>query len=117
MSVFRKSALDRLSSPERLDTVFVAASRGYWIAALALGLLVAAALLWSLVGRIPTRVAGDGILLSARGEVFSAPAKGPGSLLRFNVQPGQRVSAGQPVAVIDQTLTVRRRDAEAAMLA
>lgn len=117
MSLFRKSALDRLSSPERLDTVFVAASPGYWIAFLALALLVGAAVVWSLVGRIPTRVAGDGILLSARGEVFSAAAKGPGSLLEFKVQPGERVTAGRVVAVIDQTVAVRRRDAEAAMLA
>lgn len=117
MSLFRKSALDRLSSPERLDTVFVAASPGYWIAFLALALLVAAAVAWSLIGRLPTRVAGDGILLSARGEVFSAPARGPGSLVEFRVQPGERVVAGQVVAVIDQGLTVRRRDAEAATLA
>lgn len=117
MSLFRKSALDRLSSPERLDTVFVAASPGYWIAFLALALLVAAAVAWSLIGRLPTRVAGDGILLSARGEVFSAPARGPGSLVEFRVQPGERVAAGQILAVIDQGLTVRRRDAEAATLA
>ncbi|MBP2230946.1 HlyD family secretion protein [Azospirillum agricola] len=117
MSLFRKSALDRLSSPERLDTVFVAASPGYWIAFLALALLVASAVAWSLIGRLPTRVAGDGILLSARGEVFSAAAKGPGSLREFLVQPGERVSAGQTLAVIDQSLAVRRRDAEAATLA
>lgn len=116
MSLFRKSALDRLSSPERLDTVFVAASPGYWIAFLAVALLVGAAVAWSVVGRLPTRVAGDGILLSARGEVFSAPARGAGSLLEFKVQPGQRVTAGQALAVIDQTLTRRRRDGEAATL-
>lgn len=117
MSLFRKSALDRLSSPDRLDTVFVAASPGYWIAFLALALLVAAAVAWSLVGRLPTRVAGDGILLSARGEVFSAPARGAGSLVEFRVQPGQRVVAGQTLAIIDQTIAIRRRDAEAATLA
>lgn len=117
MSLFRKSALDRLSGPERLDTVFVAASPGYWIAFLAVALLVAAAVAWSLVGRLPTRIAGNGILLSARGEVFSAPARGPGVLMEFRVQPGQRVVAGQTLAIIDQTLTIRRRDAEAATLA
>ncbi|WP_158600005.1 hypothetical protein [Azospirillum cavernae] len=51
MSLFRKSALDRLSSPERLDTVFVAASPGYWIAFLAVALLVGAAIAWSVVGQ------------------------------------------------------------------
>lgn len=117
MSLFRKSALDRLSSPDRLDTVFVAASPGYWVAFLALALLVAAAVAWSLIGRLPTRVAGDGILLSARGEVFSAPARGAGSLVEFRVQPGQRVVAGQTLAIIDQTIAIRRRDAEAATLA
>ncbi|MGQ9369420.1 NHLP bacteriocin system secretion protein [Azospirillum sp. ST 5-10] len=116
MTLFRKSALDRLSSPERLDTVFVAAPTGYWIAFLAAALLIGAAVVWSLVGRIPTRVAGDGILLSARGEVFSAAAKGGGSLLEFRVQPGQRVAAGDTLAVIDQSLVLRRRDAEAATL-
>lgn len=117
MSLFRKSALDRLSSPDRLDTVFVAASPGCWIAFLALALLVAAAVAWSLIGRLPTRVAGDGILLSARGEVFSAPARGAGSLVEFRVQPGQRVVAGQTLAIVDQTIAIRRRDAEAATLA
>lgn len=117
MSLFRKSALDRLSSPDRLDTVFVAASPGYWIAFLALALLVAAAVTWSLIGRLPTRVAGDGILLSARGEVFSAPARGAGSLVEFRVQPGQRVVAGQTLAIVDQTIAIRRRDAEVATLA
>ncbi|WP_431858159.1 NHLP bacteriocin system secretion protein [Azospirillum sp.] len=116
MSLFRKSALDRLSSPERLDTVFVAAPPRTWIVFAAVALLVAAAVVWSVVGRIPTRIAGDGIVMSARSEVFSAAAKAAGSLLEFRVQPGERVAAGQTLAVISQSLAARRRDAEEATL-
>ena len=46
----RKQALDRLSTPDRLDHLLTLTSRRSWLALAAAGVVLAAALVWSLAG-------------------------------------------------------------------
>ena len=63
-SVFREAAIERLSSPDQLDLLVPVTRPADWIGAV----VIAAALLllatWGFLGRVPTRVAGEGMVLS-----------------------------------------------------
>lgn len=99
--IFRKVALDRLSSPEQLDQLMHTTSPRGWIALTALWLLLAVAVAWGFVGELPERVLGSGILTRAGG-VLEVVGPAPGRVTRLAVQVGDTVRAGQVVAWIDQ---------------
>ncbi|NBN79950.1 NHLP bacteriocin system secretion protein [Microvirga tunisiensis] len=96
--LFRKSALDRLSSPEQLDQLIRLTRPRDWIAMLAVLSLIGLALAWSILGRVPERVKGSGILITSGGRVVDAVAIGEGTLSEILVPVGGRVSQGEQVA-------------------
>ena len=52
--IFRKAALERLSSPEQLDQLMQITNSKGWLALIALAIILGAALVWAIFGRIPT---------------------------------------------------------------
>ena len=56
--LFRKEALERISSPERLDQIMQVVSFKKWIPLAAFGTIITAGVAWSVVGRIPVTVDG-----------------------------------------------------------
>ena len=66
-SIFRKSALQKLSSPEQLDQTITVIRLQGWIALCALGALLVTVFVWSLVGSIPEKVKGNGVLINSSG--------------------------------------------------
>src|SRR6516162_4779951 len=69
-NIFRKVALERLSSPEQLDRLITLSSPIGWAALAALAALLAAVVAWGIFGGVPTRVEGAGILVTRDGHVF-----------------------------------------------
>src|SRR4051794_19821299 len=61
--IFRKVALERLSSPDELDQLMHVTSPRGWIALAATALLLVSALLWAILVTIPTTVSGRGVLV------------------------------------------------------
>jgi HlyD family secretion protein len=106
--IFRKAALDRLSSPDQLDQLIDVTRPADWIAALVIGLALVGAATWGVVGRIPTRVAGEGILISDAGRMVDAVSAVAGRLASVEVSVGDRVVQGQLIAQIAQTDTEQR---------
>jgi len=106
--IFRKAALDRLSSPDQLDQLIDVTRPADWIAALVIGLALVGAATWGVVGRIPTRVAGEGILISDGGRVVDAVSAVAGRLASVEVSVGDQVDQGQLIAKIAQTDTEQR---------
>jgi HlyD family secretion protein len=100
--IFRKVALERLSSPEQLDQLVTLTSPIGWAAALALVLIVAAGIGWSVFGSLPTTVDGDGILVSRGGHVFDAMAPYSGTLISV-ADIGTVVKKGDHLASLDDT--------------
>ncbi len=100
---FRPLALQRAASPEQLDHLIGITKPFDWILTFVICLVLAAALTWSIVGRIPTRVLGDGILVSDGGRVVDAVSDAAGQLSSINVTIGDHVVRGQPIAQIAQT--------------
>lgn len=100
---FRAAALDRAASPEQLDHVVVITKPADWIFTLVLCIALMAAVLWGIFGRVPTRVSGEGILISRGGKVVDAVSAAAGRLQAVSVAVGDRVSKDQPIAEIVQT--------------
>ena len=109
---FRAVALQRASSPEQLDHL-VSITRPFdWILTLVICVALAAALTWGVVGRIPTRAAGEGILISGGGRVVDAVSAAAGRLASIDIAVGDHVVQGQVIAQIVQT-DIEQRHASA----
>ena len=59
-NIFRKTALDKISSPDQLDEVIVITPPSFWLAMLGAGVILLTALIWSIFGRIPVNVSATG---------------------------------------------------------
>ena len=97
--MFRKAALDKVSSPEQLDLLMQVTSPVGWLALVTVGAILVVVGVWSVVGAIPELVDGQGTLF--RGERLSeVRATMAGTLLELAARPGAHVAAGQTIAVI-----------------
>lgn len=98
-SVFRKTTLERLSSPDRLDGMLKLTSPMSWLGIAAVAVLAASVVIWSFVGRIPTTVDTYGFLTYDYGanSLYNTAAGEVSSLL---VHSGDCVEAGTPLAEI-----------------
>ncbi len=100
-SLFRKAALEKLSSPEQLDSLMQVTSPAGWLALLTAGVLLVLVVLWSVFGSIPNKISGQGILIRG-GAVLDVEASTNGRITTLDVKPGDLVHPGQEVATIAQ---------------
>jgi len=100
--IFRQKALDRLSSPESLDQLMRVSGAREWVALLALGVVILAALVWSVVGKLPTAVSGRGVLVRPS-HIVDCQSLGAGRLATLDIKPGDVVRKGDVLGRIDQT--------------
>jgi HlyD family secretion protein len=114
--VFRQAALDRLSSPEQLDRLIAITGSRDWWAGLALCLLLGVAIAWGVLGSVPTKVKGSGILIATGGRVFDAISLGDGIVAEILPKPGDTVTQGQVLARIDQPNLIQSLESARAVL-
>jgi HlyD family secretion protein len=113
---FRAAALDRAASPEQFDHLVVITKPSDWVVTAVICFLLVAAILWSVLGKIPTRVSGDGILISSGDRVVDAVSAAAGRLALVSVVVGDHVVPGQPIARIIQTdIEQKHREAVAVL--
>ena len=105
--IFRKVALERLSSPEQLDQLLQVTDPKGWMALGALGLLLLTSVGWGVFGSIPTEARGEGILLR-QGGVSSLVAAETGQVEEILVSVGDVIQKGQAVARIRQEELLRQ---------
>ncbi|HYO12030.1 MAG TPA: NHLP bacteriocin system secretion protein [Thermoanaerobaculia bacterium] len=105
--IFRKVALERLSSPEQLDQLMQVTTPKGWLALIGLGALLLTALGWGVFGSIPTEATGEGILLR-RGGVSNIVAAENGQVEEILVGVGDVLEKGQVVARIRQEELLRQ---------
>lgn len=89
-------------SPDNLNQLMTVVSSKDWIMLLAIALLLACGVAWSLVGEVPAMVVGRGVLARPR-RIVAVEAQGAGRLAALNVQPGDTIRKGQVVGRLDQT--------------
>ncbi|MGI6647513.1 MAG: NHLP bacteriocin system secretion protein [Bacillota bacterium] len=116
--LFRKVSLDRLSSPEELDQRLKVVSPIGWVALIAVGILIAAALVWGFLGSIADKATGQGIIISSGG-ITGIVHHANGQVTDVSVNDGDYVQKGQVIARIQQTELIEeinkyKQDLEAA---
>jgi HlyD family secretion protein len=102
-TMFRRSAIRRVSSPDQLDTVVRSALPRQWLALAALLAMVVAAIIWACVATIPTTLSGPGYFLPEGGrQQVEAPATG--TLSALSLQVGQHIVPGDVLGTIMPTV-------------
>jgi len=107
-TLFRKVAVERLSSPDQLDSLVTIADHRSWLALGGLSLILLFTLGWGIFGSIPTSVPAKGILVAEGGRVAAAMSPAGGIVEKVSVRLGETVRKGQPVAVIRQVEAAQR---------
>ena len=99
--LFRSEALERLSSPERLDQLMQVVSPRAWLPLTTIGCLLIIAGVWSVFGRIALTVNGQGVLIRPLSVVpFQVPSEG--QILTLNIKPGDTIKRGDLIGTMDQ---------------
>lgn len=99
--LFRKKALERLSSPEQLDSLLQITSPCGWVWLMATGLCLVTALLWGIYGSVSFEISGQGLLMNEKG-IFTVQAQGQGFIETIYVQNQDMVTKGQIIATLLQ---------------
>jgi len=100
-SVFRKSSLEQLSSPEQLDQLMRVATPKGWVVLLSLVALIGVAVVWGIFGRVSVTVKGDGILMKSGG-ILNIQHLAGGMIKEVKVRSGDVVHQGEVVARVSQ---------------
>ncbi|MEM6319312.1 MAG: NHLP bacteriocin system secretion protein [Bacteroidota bacterium] len=109
---FRKEALEKLSTPEKLDQLIEVTHPHSWITLLTIILILVTGVAWGFLGTTKTKVESAGIIMS--GEVFNVVATTSGQLVELTVQLNEEVQAGQVVALVEQPeITQQIQESEA----
>ena len=100
-SIFRKVALERLSSPEQLDQLMRVTQRRGWLALMGFGALLATGVLWGVFGSVSSKLVGQGLLMR-QGGLKTVVANYSGELTEFQVGVGDVIDRGEVVASLFQ---------------
>lgn len=95
----QSDSLNYVASPEQLDQLMQVVKPKHWIPAATIGGLTLAALIWSVVGRVPMTVNGQGVLISSQ-RVVELQSPISGQLEVLNVKDGQMVKQGEIIATV-----------------
>nr|WP_199001622.1 NHLP bacteriocin system secretion protein [Flavobacterium sp. ASV13] len=97
---FRKSALEKLSTPEKLDQLIKVTGTKAWIALTTIIVAIFTALIWSFIGTVKTKLDVVGVVLG--GDVHEVVATAQGQLVELKVAIGNKVKKGDIIATIQQ---------------
>ena len=111
---FRKAALEKLSTPEKLDQLIKITSPRAWIALVTIAIALSTALSWGFFGRVKTKINTMGVLLG--GEVYDVVATSNGQLIELKVKIGDEVHQGDVIAIVDQPDIAQQIEAAEASL-
>ena len=106
--IARAEAVEQIGSSEQLDQRLVVIGSGSWILLLVSVLLIALAITWGFLGRLPNQVEGEGVIVPRGTEPIeiSSPS-GVGGIVEIIVAPNTDVKIGDPlVKLVNQVLEV-----------
>ena len=113
---YSKAALEKLSSPEKLDQMITVVGTKGWISLAMFGLAIVAIIGWGIFGTIKTKVAGTGMLIG--GDVHDIVPVSSGQIIYIHVNPGDIIKKGDVIAEIHQPeLEQQIKEAEARLKA
>ena len=97
--LYRKSSMEKLSNPEQLDKAITISSPTSWLALIGVALIIAATVLWSIFGTLPTTANTQGVIVSpiSVGALFSEQS---GTVKKIHINVGDEISNGTEIATI-----------------
>ncbi len=115
-NLFRQVALNKLSSPEELDRLLQVTSPKGWIALGGIGVLLVTATVWSIFGKVPTKLVGQQCILVKTGGINVLTASSSGRLSDLAIEVGDSVSRGQVIGRLEQYDMLQKIEARKARL-
>lgn len=100
--LFRKKALKRLASPEQLDQLLQVTTPKSWLALISIFLIFIYLMGWSILGRIPTKIACQGILTKGN-DITQIMSEEKGQIAKIHVNENEYIEKGTLLMVIEQT--------------
>lgn len=98
-NLYRKSSLEKLSNPEQLDKMIKISSPISWLALIAVLLIIAVTVVWSVLGTLPTTETVSGMIVDS-GNVSAVYSDAAGILAGYSKTVGSEVNAGEEIASI-----------------
>ena len=92
---------EHVSSPEQLDQTITVINHHGWVSLVALGVLLVAAIIWGIFGRIPEKVNGAGLLINSS-DLMSVTYSYGGTIKNVFLESGMEVQKGQIIARIER---------------
>lgn len=87
-TLFRKSSLDSISSPEQLNDYIKVSNPSIWLVLVSLFILLTAVFVWGFTGSLPTTVSAEGVV--SHGDV----------LCYISTEDADTINVGQKVSII-----------------
>lgn len=97
--IFRKAALERLSSPEQLDKQIRTTSPMAWLAVSGVAVVVAAVTVWGFLGSLPEKTEVNGLLVEDG--YFHGVYTEASGVLEIRTEVGDDVKKGDVIALIN----------------
>src|SRR5438874_11038918 len=97
--LFRKVALERLSSPDRLDALSGIRRPKQWMLWAGIGVLALSTAAWTWFGSVTQRVSGRCIIISPSG-ISDITANAAGRIIDITVRVGDVVKAGERIGQV-----------------
>ena len=99
--LFSQEALDKLRSPEKLDTMLPITTPISWMGLIAVLVLLFSVVLWSIYGSFTVKADGMGLIMDSAGVMNVSHIAG-GKISILYVQPGMVVKKGDLIAHMEQ---------------
>ena len=98
--IFSKEALDKLRSPEQLDTVLPITSPIGWMGLVSVAVMMVAVVIWSIFGSFTVKAEGVGMIMDSSG-VSKVSSVAGGKIDKVYVHPGEKIKKGAMIAHIE----------------
>lgn len=99
--IFSREALDKLRSPEKLNTLIPVTNSISWMALASILFLIFAIILWSIFGAFTVKAEGMGLIMDSAG-VVNITSVASGKITNIYVKKGDRIQVGDLIAHIEQ---------------
>ena len=100
--IFNREALNKLRSPEKLDTMFTITTPISWIGVGTMWCLLFSILLWSIFGAFTVKVDGMGLIMDSAG-VVNVSHIAQGKVAEVFVKKGKPIKRGDLIAKLEQS--------------
>lgn len=95
--IFRKTSIERMSTPEKLDVLLTIAYPRHWIALLSILVLIGSIFIWAILSSIPIQWKETGVLQTGA-KYLEITSKVSGELSDLGIQIGDTVKSGDTIA-------------------